>query len=277
MSQTTKTYELASGRLTRVDIDDEHYYFIDDEYCLSVTRVLDIGAPFPEGLRNWLRNTDGKESQDYMMMTRDRGSKLHSALEELLKGFSVKAEDYPTLYEKDALTSFIRVMRFLQPTDIETELVVADKGMRLGGTMDMVCTVDERLIGMLLDPNKYLFLDGDDIRPKVPIDRANGMIPLRLVWDHKFTGRSTYNHEVQVSKYLDMYTQSYPERPQPTRAFTWRYSPKHKFKFELCESKLTPASFNRIYDTALEYMGGFPKPPLMTIYPNEFRLFKENT
>lgn len=276
--QLGKTYKLAEGELTRIDIDDEHYYFIDGEFCISVTRILDIGAPFPEGLRQWLRNTDAQESLEYMNMTKDRGSKLHDALERLLNGLELAKDEYPTKYERDAITSFIRTMRFLQPTNIETELVVADKTLKLGGTMDMVATADQKRLEYLLEPTKYLEIIDDNFHVKDKYIEEFNATPLnlvRFVWDHKFTGRSTYNHKVQASKYRAMYIKSYPKNPAPTLAFTWRYSPQHKNRFQLCKVDLPEKSFNRIYDTAIEYLGKFPEPPEMIVYPDKFKLFEK--
>jgi hypothetical protein len=270
-----KTYKLAEGEITRIEQDDEHYYFIDGEFCISVTKVLDLAAPFPEGLRQWLRNTDAQESLDYLNMTKDRGSKLHNALEGLLLAEGLDKELYPTKYEREAITSFIRVMRFLQPTNIETELVVGDKALRLGGTMDLIATADLRRLEILLEPTKYLDIVDDNFvlkeKFKEMLEGAPNLI--RFVWDHKFTGRSTYNHKVQASKYKAMYIKSYPDNPAPSSAFTWRYSAQHKNKFQLCKANLSEKSFDRIYDTAIEYLGKFPEPPEMPVYPDTFRLF----
>lgn len=286
--QLGKTYKLAEGEITRVELDDEHYYFIDGEFCISVTRVLDVAAPFPEGLRAYLRNTSAEESTELLKMTADRGSKLHDALEKLLNAVELDKEDYPTKYEREALSSFIRTIRFLQPRDIETELIVGDKKMRLGGTMDMVATADLRRLEILLEPTKYLEInDNDEFQLKEKFaDMLDGdPTPVRFVWDHKFTGRSTYNHKVQVTKYRAMYRKSYPEKPQPTLAFTWRYSAQHKNRFQLNKSELGEKSFDRIYDTCLEYMEfmsltkwtGFPEPPEMVIYPDKFKLFEKES
>jgi hypothetical protein len=282
-----KTYKLAEGEITRVELDDEHYYFIDGEFCISVTKVLDIAAPFPEGLRAYLRNTSADESSELLKMTADRGSKLHDALERLLNAVELDKEEYPTTYEREALRSFIRTMKFLQPANIQTELIVADKAMRLGGTMDMVAEADLKRLEYLLEPTKYLDIDPETdtfiVKPKF-LDEfmAKPINMVCFVWDHKFTGRSTYNHKVQASKYKNMYRKSYPDKTQPTLAFTWRYSSAHKNRFQLNKADLPEKSFDRIYDTCLEYLEyqsptkwtGFPEPPEMIVYPDKFRLFE---
>jgi hypothetical protein len=276
------TTKLSNCELTRIDIDDEHYYFLGkekDSFAVSLTHVLDIGAPFPEGLRNWLRNTDGEESMDYMMMTRDRGSKLHGALEELANGIQLDMAGYQTRYEKEAIVSFIRFMRFLQPINFKTELVVADPEMRVAGTLDFVGNADARRLDILLEPTKYLDIgeDGYFVLKDKYSDMLEGNVELvcKFVLDYKFTGRSSYNHKIQVRSYGHMYNNSYAKTDvAATRYFTWRYSSKHKNKFDLKESTFTWESFKRIYDTFIEYLDGFPEPPELIVYPDKVRLFE---
>lgn len=262
---------LTNGKLTRVDIDTDHYYWIDGQFCISVTRVLDIAAPFPEGLRNYLRDTAAEDSKANMEYKRDRGSDLHDALDRLMRAKTLVAADYHTAYEKQAITTFIRFIRFLQPTKFETEIPVADAELRVAGTLDFVGWVDPIRLAYLLDPLKHLTLDENgDFVPKVPISRYAQ--PILVIIDWKFTARNAYNHKVQVAAYKEQYAKSYKNAPE--RAFTWRYSPTHKFKFDMQESTLGYKSFTRIYDTCIEYLGKFPEPPLMTVYPEKFELFK---
>lgn len=269
------THQLSHCELTRLDIDDDHYYYIDGEFAVSLTRILDIGAPFPEGLRQWIRNTDADESLEYMNMTRDRGSKLHAALEALMNGLELDLANYTTKYEKDALVTFTRVIRFLMPSRFRTELVVADKERRVGGTMDFVAYAQQVRLEMLLEPTKYLDIVDDElvVKPKY-LDMLEDDTLIKFVMDYKFTGRSTYNHKVQVSKYREMYNHSYAKESPALLAFTWRYSPKHKHHFDMQKAELSGKSFDRIYDTAIEYMGGFPEPPTLTSYPEKITLFE---
>jgi hypothetical protein len=66
---------------------------------------------------------------------------------------------------------------------------------------------------------------------------------------------------------------SYAKEKKATKSFIWRYSPKHKLHFDMKQADLKPSSFNRIYHTALEYLGKFPEPPVMVVYPERVRLF----
>lgn len=273
MALSEFTQELSNCKLTRIDIDLDHHYYGDGKYFVSLTHILDIGAPFPEGLKQWLRVTDADESQERLNMTKDRGTKLHHALEMLAGGMELYLEDYPTTYEKDAIVTFIRTIRFLQPKDFKTELIVADPKLRVGGTLDFVGTADRRRLEALCSPNKYLVLGSDNFELKKPLEGKS--YPVRFIMDYKFTGRSSYNHLVQCSKYRAMYNESYAKEKPASRAFIWRYSPKHKHHYDMKETLLKPSSFNRIYSTALEYLGGFPEPPPMVVYPESVRLFNK--
>lgn len=276
VKQLGVTHKLSNGELTRVEIDDEHYYFIDGEYCMSVTEVLNLAAPFPEGLRQWLRKTDAEESSAIFQAAGDRGTKLHKALERLLDGVELEMSEYQTKFEKDAVMSFVRVMRFLQPTKFKTELTVADRNLKIGGTTDLVAWADARKLDILLDATKYLQIidDGFVLKDKFK-DMLDGEPDLvKFIWDHKFTGRNTYNHKVQASKYRYMYNESYTDEAPATRSFTWRYSPMHKNRFDFKEADLPEESFNRIYATGLDYLGQFPDPPPMIVYPEKVRIFE---
>lgn len=271
-------HTLSNCVLTRVDVESDHHYFVDDTYFLSVTRILDIGGPFPEALRQYLRVTDAQESSERMEFTRERGSKLHRALEELFLGWEVQFADYPTKYEREAIVSFVRAMRFLAPLKWRTELVVADPKRRLAGTMDLWVLADPRKLDMLLNPVKYLdiYPDSLGVKPKYQELLEGEVKPISAIIDYKFTGRNTYNHKVQVSAYKHMFNMSYTGvLPKATRAFTWRYSSSHKHRFDMQESLLPFKSFSRIFETAIDYLGAFPEPPEINIYPDSVRLFEQ--
>ena len=282
MGLSEYSVQLSNCHLTRIDIDLDHYYYGNDNYYISLTHILDIGAPFPEGLRQYLRRSSEEESLELLTMTKDRGTKLHRALEQLTSGLELYLEDYPTTYEKDAITSFIRTLRFLYsdnklPKETRTELIVADAQRRVGGTLDFKSVADKRRLDALVAGSSALDLKNDELVLKKPLRGRQRLV--KFVLDYKFTGRSAYNHKVQATKYRQMNNQSYAKEPKANYAYIWRYSPKHKLRFDMQDAAVhskqpvRPAAFNRIYTTALEYLGGFPEPPVLTIYPDSVRLF----
>lgn len=274
-------YELSGCEIMRLDVDDEHYYYgardgQEKQYYMSLTRVLDIGSPFPEGLRNYLRVTSFEEQKERLEFTGNRGTKLHDALDKLMQRESLDLErEYQSQYEKDAIVTFIRMMRFLNPGKYFTELIVADPDLRVAGTLDFKGYVHEWKLLCLLDPLKYLELDSDsDLQLKEKwLDLPNNK-RTQVIIDWKFTGRNAYSHKVQVAAYKTMNNKTRKGSPA-TRAFTWRYSPRHKFGFDFSESHLDYQSFKRIYATTIEYLGEFPEPPTIKKFPKQVRLYEE--
>lgn len=279
MDENAVYYDLVNCELMRLDIDDDHYYYggpKDGEkiYFLSVTKVLDLAAPFPEGLRMYMRASTYEEQTERLRVTGDRGSKLHDALEKLLNAEKLDLyKDYQSTYEKDAITSFMRMIRFLQPRKFETEQVVADPELRLAGTLDFQGYVDSWKLEALQDPYKYLEIDSDgDFQLKERwLKLPDNSKRQRIIIDWKFTAVNAYNHKVQVAAYKTMYNKS--RKGNVSRAFTWRYNARNKAGFDFQESHLSYASFKRIYDTCIEFLGEFPEPPMMKRYPREVRLY----
>lgn len=277
-----QTYTLANCEIMRLDVDDEHYYYgglIDEEkqYYLSVTQILGIAAPFPQNLREWLRATDYEESKAKFENAGIRGSKLHDALDRLLRAEEIDLTQYPTQYEKDAITTFIRVMRFLQPTKIVTEQIVADPNLKIAGTIDLRAIADVWKLEALLNPSKYLETDseGDYQLKQQWLGMPDNKKRVSFIWDHKFSSTNAYNHKCQVTAYKYMYGKSYTGM-KPSRAFTWRYSPRHKHGFDFTESTKPYKAFTRIYDTCIDYLGEFPAPPTLKVFPDKVRLYNSN-
>lgn len=280
MSDTEQLYTLSNCEILRLDVDTDHWYYGGEvggekQFYMSVTRVLDIGGPFPEGLRQYLRITSFDEQMDRLNFTGERGTKLHDALDRLMQREELNLEkEYTSTYEKDAVVTFIRMMRFLDPGKYATELIVADPDLRVAGTLDFKGIVEEWKLLCLLDPKKYLDIDSDgDLQLKEKwLDLPNNSKRICIIIDWKFTGRNAYSHKVQVTTYKTMNNKSRKGTPA-SRAFTWRYSPKHKFGFDFSESLLNYRSFKRIYDTTIEYLGEFPAPPTIKRYPQSVRLY----
>lgn len=281
MSDIETLYELSNCELMRLEVDDDHYYYGgpkngDKEFFMSVTQVLDIGGPFPEGLRNYLRVTNYEEQKERLEVTGNRGKILHDALDRLMRRELIDLEEHKTTYEKDAIVTFIQMAKFLDPKKFETELIVADPELKVAGTLDFKGFVDEWKLEALMQPIKYLEVDSDGNLQLVEkwLDLPE-RFPKRkhIIIDWKFTGRNAYGHKIQVMAYRRMNNKSYAGRPV-SRAFTWRYSPKHKFRFDFSESLLNYRSFTRIYDTTIEYLGEFPAPPVIRRYPKTIRLYE---
>ena len=261
-------YTLSNCEVMRLDVDD------DKQLYVGVTTVLDVAAPFPEGLRMYLRVTSFEESRDRLESTGSRGTGLHEALDRLAKAEEIDLREYKTTYEKDAIVTFIQMWRFLNPGKFDTELIVADPTLRMAGTMDFNGFVEDWRLTALLDPTRYLEVDSDgELQLKEKwFNLPENSKRIRIVIDWKFTGRNAFSHKLQVAEYKTMNNKSRPGR-QCSRAFTWRYSPKHKFRFDFQESELTHRDFMQVYKTFITYTGKFPQPPQIRRYPTHVRLY----
>jgi|GEM_PF-4391095 len=279
MSDTETLYELSNCEIMRYETDSEHFYYggligEEKQYYLSVTQTIDIGGPVPEGLREYWRVTSYEESKERLQMTGDRGSKLHDALDQLMRAKKLDLKnDYRSTFEKAGIAMFIRFIRFLDPGKYFTELIVADPDLRVAGTLDFKGYVEEWRLECLLDPNKYLNIDSEgDVQLKEKWLDLPSKKRVHIIIDWKFSARNAYSHKIQVAAYKTMNNKTRKGSPV-TRAFTWRYSPKHKHGFDFSESLLTYKSFKRIYETAIEYLGNFPAPPSLTRYPDSVQLY----
>jgi len=191
-----------------------------------------------------------------------------------MHGTVLTMSDYPTSYEKYAIVTFIQMMRFLEPGKFSTELTVADPDLRVAGTLDFKGYVLAWKVEALLNPIKYLELDSEnDLQLKERwVDMSNDNRRQHIIIDWKFTGRNAFSHKVQVAAYKTMNNKSHKGR-HVSRAFTWRYSSRHKFGFDFSESMLDYQAFKRIYNTTIEYLGEFPEPPTIKRYPLSVRLY----
>jgi hypothetical protein len=285
MSDTEQIYKLSNCEIMRIDVDDDHYYYggrigEEKEYWIGWTTVLDVGGPFPEGLRQYLKVTSFEEQKERLQVTGARGTKLHDALERLARGEELLLNpDFPTTYEKDAIVTFIQMWRFLNPGKFDVEQVVGDPDWHVAGTVDFNGFVEEWRLTCLLDPKRYLELDSDgdlqlqerwlDIEKSFPSQQRR----IRIIIDWKFTGRNAYSHKVQVAGYKTFNNKSRPGR-QASRAFIWRYSPVHKFRFDFQESLFTyRKECAWVYQTFIAYSGGMPPPPNIRHYPDKVRLY----
>jgi hypothetical protein len=281
MSKLENIYTLSNCEIMRLDVDDEHFYYggligQEKQYYVGWTTILDTAGPFPEGLRVYLRMTSYEESKERLESTGARGSKLHDALDRLAKAEELDLREYPTTFEKDAIVTFIQFWRFLNPGKFDTEMIVAFAKYRIAGTLDFNGFVEEWRLMCLMDPNKYLEVDSDgalQLKEKW-LDLPNKK-RIRIIIDWKFAGRTAYNHKVQVAGYKTMNNVSQPGR-MASRAFIWRYSQRHKFRFEFVESTFTwDHECMWIYNTFISYMGEFPNPPTIRRYPDKVRLFEK--
>ena len=90
--------------IVRKEIDDSHYYFVNDVYVPGVTTILHETLPTPSALRKWIGDVGNEKAQEKLESAGDRGTKIHNACEQLLKGQSVNLwQEFPSYTDKNAL------------------------------------------------------------------------------------------------------------------------------------------------------------------------------
>lgn len=133
--------------LNRVDVLDERFYQMGDTYFPSVTTVL--GA-YPKGwaYNDWLKS-NGYNADVLLNRAAERGSNVHNAIEEFLNGRELTwIKDGREQYSIDEWKMITKFVEFYQDYvlkgngKVATETQLFSKRLRLGGTSDLVCTIN---------------------------------------------------------------------------------------------------------------------------------------
>lgn len=134
-------------KLNRVDVLDERFYTKDGEtFYPSVTTVLNV-YPKGYGYQDWLKQV-GYNADLVMNRAAERGSNVHNAIESFLNGqelvwITPDGKENFTLDEWEMISKFMEFYeRYLKDSDLAVETLLWSDEMRLGGTADLVCTID---------------------------------------------------------------------------------------------------------------------------------------
>lgn len=145
--------------IVKKEIDNSHFYFVDDEFFPGVTRILN-SAPVEYGLIEFWKNNTKEESESILEHAATRGSRIHEACEMLLHGQTLNlAEDYPKPSDKKMITAFVNFMALYQPKlgtvgellgyddpAPSVEMTVASGQYKYAGTLDIYCKIDPEVI-----------------------------------------------------------------------------------------------------------------------------------
>jgi len=132
----------------QVNCVDERFYTLDEKtYYPSVTTVL---QSYPKGqyFEQWLRDT-GNNSKTILREAGIKGTNVHNAIESFLKGGEVRlvnpdhSENY-TLAEWQMINKFMDFWSYegIDRDSLEIEELLFSKQMKLGGTGDLVISID---------------------------------------------------------------------------------------------------------------------------------------
>jgi len=132
---------LLNKKAERVQIRDTRYYTADhDKFFPSVTTVLKMWSPEPH-LIEWFKN-NGRNSDILVREAGERGTIVHNAIEDLVKGVKLNYEDINRLDCWEMIVKFSQFMEAYKPTVQAIEVQMVDTGLGVGGTLDMICTID---------------------------------------------------------------------------------------------------------------------------------------
>jgi len=132
--------------IVRKEIDDSHYYFVDDKFFPGVTTILHETLPMPFALRKWIGDVGTEKAERKLEKAGDRGTAIHNACEALLKGEEVDLEhDFPNKNDKKCVTAFVNWVNEVNPVikdHAHIEAVVASQN-GFAGTLDIFCYIDD--------------------------------------------------------------------------------------------------------------------------------------
>ena len=136
----------AHENLNRIDVLDERFYQVGEEFYPSVTTVLSA-YPKGYGFENWLK-TVGSEADRIVKEAADLGSNVHNAIEQILLGRQITwIHEGKQLFTLEEWQMICRFMDFYndyikEGAQVATETQLFSKKLKLGGTCDMVATIN---------------------------------------------------------------------------------------------------------------------------------------
>lgn len=239
------TKKIAPYQVVRKEIDDSHFYWIDDEFVPGVTTILGDAGPIGNGLRKfWQKNTEA-ESRKILNDSAEFGSMIHGAIERLLWGEEIKLADYTGNGYKNAakhLMAFHDWFHEFNPDikSIKPEFVCGSKKYKYGGTLDLFCVKDKET----------------------------------WVIDFKTSNSLHSNHERQIAAYKQAYEEMTGEKVDKIGIL--RTGSQHKVGYEFREVDRPFESFLNVYRTYLDEHGGkMPEPPVVDSYPDTLRIIEK--
>lgn len=126
-------------------VDDEHFYYVDDKFAPSVTKVLHEAMPMPLALKMWIGDVGNERAEQKLKSAGNRGTMIHTACEMLLQGAQIELKDFPDRKDKKCLVSFINWFSAFQPVVTDIEKIVAST-LGYAGTLDIMCTIDDSVL-----------------------------------------------------------------------------------------------------------------------------------
>lgn len=250
-------WKLKNGTVLRYETEFGHSYYIDDEYVVGVTTMLNMGTPIPAGLLGYFKRTDKQTQEEILTDAQVRGTNVHQTIERLLMGEAVYPSELNREAEKRAVAAFIDFFLNTQPQEVISEHVVAyiEDKYKFAGTLDFIGTINGK----------------------------------RILIDFKTSKIPSLNNSLQVQAYKAAVEQSTDEKIDA--CYTLYLGTNHKgtrakidenglpntgLMWNLVESKNTFTDVKLAYQMMLIANDGkYPEPPTTIAYPESWQLTKE--
>jgi len=241
---------LAKYQVVRKEIDDSHYYWINDEFVPATTEILGVAGPVEYGLRSFWQNNSASDANTIVEQAKEFGSLVHNSIERLLLGDTINLEALSStmpFYKKDFkkhMMSFYDWFHAFKPdlNSIKTEQVVGSKKYKFGGTVDLYCKKDGKA----------------------------------WIIDFKTSSGIYLSHKMQLAAYKIAYEEYTGKKIDKVAIL--RTGSRHKAGYEFKEIEENHKdAFLNIYQVYLAMNNGkIPQPPEVVVYPEELSLYEKN-
>jgi hypothetical protein len=131
----------------QITLPDARYYRRNGKYYPSVTYVLSY---YPKGkhFQNWLKKV-GYSADWIVKKAGEEGTQVHEMIEDYLNGEELNfLQNGTPMYNPDIWQMFLKFVDFWEeykPTLIETEVHLFSDELKVAGTCDMVCEINDKL------------------------------------------------------------------------------------------------------------------------------------
>jgi hypothetical protein len=154
-------------KVKRVTTCDERFYEFEGIFVPSVTWICDF---YPKGVAfyKWLASHGWDEAESLKQAAGDKGSKVHSAIVDLIGGKTVKMEhcyynetldkqEELTLEEYEAILSFVAWWKETKPVLIAQDYVIWNEKEGYAGTVDLLCKIENKTVLLDFKTSQYIW------------------------------------------------------------------------------------------------------------------------
>lgn len=163
--------------IVQITTTDERWYVKESKNEITglpefryVPSVTWIAGCYPKGIAfyKWLANQGWDEGQALKQAAGDKGSKVHTAIEDMIHGVEVKMDDKYlnktteqqeelTLEEYDCLMAFSDWVAETKPKFLQSEFVIFDEKTGYAGTVDCLCEIDGKKFIVDFKTGQYIW------------------------------------------------------------------------------------------------------------------------